>query len=197
MGDKMGLRGCLFALDENRKIMGFERLSKITIGFGAYIVISAAFMLQARNWLFKVFGDLVVVTSFRLCFILIFLFTLIYASRICLGLFKVCATASIFILGYFFAMCQPFFSEKTHVLTYGLLGYLATKDLADPRSNPQFKYIAQAVIFVSLVSALDEIFQGILPYRYAELKDFITNIMSGVLGIALLFVLQNKWRLPE
>lgn len=179
------------------KLEEFKRLSKITIGLGAYIVISSAFMLQVRNWLFKVFGDLVVVTSFRLCFILIFLFTLIYALRIRLGLFKICTTTSIFILGYFFAMRQPFFSEKTHVLTYGLLGYLATNDLADARSSPQFKYIAQAVIFVSLVSALDEIFQGILPYRYAELKDFITNIMSGVLGIALLLALQNKGRLPE
>ena len=177
--------------------MRLKRLSKITIGLGAYIVISSAFMLQVRNWLFKVFGDLVVATSFRLCFILIFLFTLIYAFRIRLGLFNICATASIFILGYFFAMWQPFFSEKTHVLTYGLLGYLATNDLVDARSNPQFKYIAETVIFVSLVSALDEIFQGILPYRFAELKDFITNIMSGVLGIALLFTLQNKRGFPE
>lgn len=168
-----------------------KRLSKITIGLAAYIVISAAFMLQVRNWLFKVFGDLVVVTSFRFCFILIFLFTLIYAFRIRISLFKICATASIFILGYFFAMWQPFFSEKTHVLTYGLLGYLATNDLTDARSKPRFKYMAQALIFVSLVSALDEIFQGILPYRYAELKDFITNIMSGVLGIALLFILRK------
>jgi VanZ family protein len=169
----------------------FKGLSKITIGLGAYIVVSAAFMLQVRNWLFKVFGDLVVVTSFRFCFILIFIFTFRYAFRIRLGLFKICATASIFILGYFFAMWQPFFSEKTHVLTYGLLGYLATNDLVDARSNPQFKYIAQALIFVSLVSALDEIFQGILPYRYAELRDFITNIISGFLGIALLFTLRK------
>ena len=173
------------------RLREFKKLSKITIGFGAYIVISAAFMLQVRNWLFKVFGDLVVVTSFRLCFILIFLFTLIYAFRIRLGLFKICAIVSIFVLGYLFAMWQPFFSEKTHVLTYGLLGYLATNDLADARSNPQFKYIAEAVIFVSLVSALDEIFQGILPYRFAELKDFITNIISGVMGITLLFALQK------
>lgn len=137
-----------------------QRLSKITIGLGTYIMVSAAFMLQIRNWLFKVFGDLVVVTSFRLCFILIFLFTFIYAFKIRLGLFKVCATVLIFILGYFFSMWQPFFSEKTHVLTYGLLGYLATKDLVDAKSKPQFKYIAQSLIFVSLVSALDEIFRA-------------------------------------
>lgn len=171
--------------------MGLKRLSKITIGLGAYIVISAAFMLQVRDWLFKVFGDLVVVTSFRLCFIFIFLFTLIYAFGIRLDLFKICATSSIFILGYLFSMWQPYFSEKTHVLTYGLLGYLAANDLIDNKSELQFKYIIGAIILVSLVSALDEIFQGILPYRFAELKDFITNIISGVMGIALLFALRK------
>ena len=148
-------------------------------------------MLQVRNWLFNTFGDFVVVTSFRLCFILIFLFTLIYAFRIRLGLFKICAIASIFVLGYLFSMWQQFFSEKTHVLTYGLLGYLVSNDLIDTKNDSQFKYIAETVIFVSLVSALDEIFQGILSYRFAELKDFITNIMSGVLGIALLFTLRK------
>jgi len=89
-------------------------------------------------------------------------------------------------------MWQQFFSEKTHVLTYGLLGYLATNDLVDTRRKPQFKYIAETVIFVSLVSALDEIFQGILPYRFAELKDFITNIISGVFGIGL-FLIFKQW----
>jgi VanZ family protein len=174
----------------------FKRLSKITIGLGAYIVISAAFMLQVRDWLFKVFGDLVIVTSFRLCFILIFLLMLIYAFRIRLGLFKICAIASIFVLGYLFSMWQQFFSEKTHVLTYGLLGYLASKDLVDTRSNSQLKNITLVAIYVSFISALDEIFQGILPYRFAEFKDFITNIISGVMGIALLFTLQNKRRFP-
>jgi len=179
------------------RLREFKRLSKITIGFGAYIVISAAFMLQVRNWLFKVFGDFVVVASFRLGFILIFILTLIYAFRIRINLFKICAIVSIFVLGYLFSIWQEYFSEKTHVLTYGLLGYLAANDLIDTKSRLRFKYIAETVIFVSLVSALDEIFQGILPYRFAELKDFITNIISGTMGIALLFTLQDKRRFPE
>ena len=168
-----------------------KRLSKITIGLGAYIVISAAFMLQVRNWLFKVFGDLVVVTSFKLGFILIFILTLIYAFRIRINLFKICVIVSIFVLGYLFSMWQPYFSEKTHVLTYGLLGYLAANDLIDTKRNLQFKYIAGAIIFVSFISASDEIFQGFLPYRVCEMRDFITNIISGVMGITLLFALRK------
>jgi len=174
--------------------MGLKKLSKITIGLGAYIVISAAFMLQVRNWLFKVFGDFVVVTSFRLGFISIFILTLIYAFRIRINLFKICAIVSIFVLGYLFSMWQQYFSEKTHVLTYGLLGYLATNDLVDTKSRLRFKYIALSIIFVSFISAADEIFQAFLPYRFCELKDFITNIISGALGTALFFALKIKSR---
>lgn len=162
-----------------------KRLSKATIGLGAYIVVSAAFMLQARNWLFKTFGDFVVLTSFKAFFLLLVIITIAYALKIRLSIFKICAISFIFVLGYLLIMWQQHFSEKTHVLTYGLLGCLAAKDLIDTERTPQFKYTALAVIFISFISALDEIFQGILPYRYAELKDFITNIISGSMGMAL------------
>ncbi len=175
----------------------FKRLSKITIGFGAYIVVSAAFMLQVRDWLFKVFGDFAVVTCFKSLFILLAILTIVYAFKIRLSIFRLCATASIFVMGYLFSMWQPYFSEKTHVLTYGLLGYLAANDLIDTKRNLQFKYIAGAIIFVSFISASDEIFQGFLPYRVCEMRDFITNIISGVMGITLLFALRNKRRFPE
>lgn len=165
--------------------MGLKKLSKITIGFGAYIVISAAFMLQVRNWLFKVFGDFAVVTCFKSLFILLTTLTIVYAFKIRLSIFRLCATASIFVLGYLFSMWQPYFSEKTHVLTYGLLGYLAANDLIDAKRSLQFKYIAGAIIFVSFISASDEIFQRFLPYRFGEIRDFITNIISGALGITL------------
>lgn len=166
----------------------FKRLSKITVGWGAYIVVSAAFMLQVRSWLFRVLGDFVVINCFRLCFVLIFIFTVIYAFRMRLSLFRVWAILFIFILGYLLVLWQPYFSEKAHVLTYGLLGYLTSKDLLDTKRKLQFKNIALALCFVSLVSALDEIFQGILPYRVGEIRDFTTNIMSSTLGIGLWFI---------
>lgn len=102
----------------------------------------------------------------------------------------ICAIACIFILGYLFSMWQEYFSEKTHVLTYGLLGYLAMRDLSG--EGEELKRIAAAVIFVSFISAMDETFQRILPYRYGELKDFITNIISGALGITLFKVVKKQ-----
>jgi hypothetical protein len=169
--------------------MEFKRLSRITVAVAIYIVISAAFMLQVRNWLFKFFGDFIMVNSFRLFFILIGLLAIRYAVRVRLSLFKIYTTAILFILAYLFALQQPYFSERTHVLTYGLLGYLTANDLIGKIRNWRFKNVILSLSFVSLISGLDEIFQGILPYRVCELRDFITNIISATLGIVLLFLL--------
>ena len=96
------------------------KLSKVTLGLGAYILISASFMLQVRNLLFATLGDFAVITSFRLFFISIFIFTVLFAFKIRLNLFKVGAIFCLFVLGYLLSMWQPYFSEKTHVFTYGL-----------------------------------------------------------------------------
>jgi VanZ family protein len=169
-----------------KQIVEFKRLSKVTIGFAAYIVVSAAFMLQVRNWLMSAFADPLVMASFKVFFALIFVLMLVFVSRKRLSLIRVCVVCIVFILGYLFAMWQPYFAEKTHVLTYGLLGYLAAKDLVDPQRILEYKNIALAVCFVALISALDEIFQGFLPYRVCDTRDFITNIISAALGISLL-----------
>lgn len=148
-------------------------------------------MLQVRNWLFSVLGSSVVVNCFRLSFVLIFVSTIIYALKVHLGIFKVLITFFIFVLGCLLAMWQPYFAEKTHVLTYGLLGYLSAKDLTQSKRTPALKSIILALSFVSLISASDEIFQRFLPYRVGEIRDFMTNVISGSLGIALLFTLKD------
>lgn len=168
-----------------------KKLSKTTLILGAYIVVSASFMLQVRNWLFRVLGDFVMLNCLRASFTLIFILTIIYAAKIHLSLFRFCLISFIFILGYLFSRWQPYFSEKTHVLTYGLLGYLAVRDLTDTKTKLRFENIALAVLFVSLISALDETFQCILPYRVAEARDFITNIISAILGISLFSTLKS------
>ena len=167
------------------------RLSGLTIGFGIYIVISASFMLQIRNWLFDVLGDSVVIISFRAFFILLSLAGLLYSLRINLRLLRVCAVIAIFIVSFIFSLRQPYFSEKTHILTYGLLGFLALKDLLGPKSRARLKSIVLALGLAALVSASDELFQSILPYRVCEFRDFLTNLISAGFGISLMLAL-NK-----
>ncbi len=167
------------------------KLSGVTVGFGIYIVASAAFMLQVRNWLFKSLGNAVMLNSVKLCFALAFVLSAIYAFKTGVGLFRVCILSLVFILGYLFSAWQPYFSEQTHVLTYGLLGYMAAGDLIKGMKNATFKNTGQTVCFVSCISASDEIFQAFLPYRVGDIRDVITNVISATLGIVLLLLLKD------
>lgn len=168
------------------------KLSSAALFYALYIVISAAFLLQIRNWLFRIFGAAVVTNTFRGFFFLVAFLALFFAKRRGLALFKQGLILSLFILAYIFSQWQPYFSEKTHVLTYGLLGYLALRDLGGNCKKWHFKGILFAIAFVALVSAADELFQGILPYRYCEFRDFISNIISGSFGMALLLIIKRR-----
>lgn len=149
-------------------------------------------MLQVRNWLLGIAGESVLLDSFKVVLSGLATFLIVYTIKKRLGIFRPLAIVSIFILGYIFAISQPFFSEKTHVLSYGLLGFLAARDLSGNYDKSPLKYILRALIFAALIGALDEAFQGILPYRYAEIRDFITNIISSALGISLFLVTKGR-----
>lgn len=168
------------------------RLSKLTIGLGIYIVLSAAFMLQVRTRLVAVFGQQVLTAGFKILFILV---GIIFSLTKCrLNSWKFIITLVIFILAYLFAAGQPYFSEKTHVLTYGLLGYLTAGDLSQNTKN-NFRGIFLPLLFISFISGLDETFQYFLPYRVGEIRDFLTNIVSGSFGLAILLLKEKRCRI--
>lgn len=168
------------------------RLSKITLGLGIYIVISASFMLQVNNWLSSLLGKPFMKNSLNLSFLVLFVLSLAYTLRKKAGLLNICLVSFLFILAYLFSAWQPYFSEKTHVLTYGLLGYLAAKDLFGTNKKFLLKSMALALFFVSIISAIDELFQGILPYRVRDIRDFVTNTVGGMFGISLWLTLKSR-----
>ncbi len=169
-----------------------KRLSRLTVGLGIYIVISAAFMQQVRDLLDNIFGKSNVLNFVRLSFAVIALLAIWQAFKIRLSRLRICAISCLSVLAYLFSMWQPYLSERVHVLTYGLLGFLAMKDLIPAKGKLWVKNLILALSFVALISAADEIFQAILPYRVGEIRDFITNIISGVLGMALLLTLKTE-----
>ena len=166
--------------------------SKATVGLGIYIVISAAFMLQVRDRLFSLFGGPAVMAVFKTLFVLVAFYALIYAFRKNPGVSRFVIAAAVLIAAYIFSARQPYFSEKSHVLTYGILGYLAARDMAPAKNKIRLKNIAIAAGFICAISALDEGFQGILPYRFAETRDFVTNIISGSMGMAFFSCLPRE-----
>lgn len=163
-------------------IVSMKRFSGITIGLGIYIVISASFMLQVRSFLIETFGDAAVKRAFFLLFFLVAALYVVYIIYKRLPLYSIALSLFIFALAYLLILWQPFFSEKLHVLEYGILGYLALRDLSK-RDKKALRNIIYAVGFVLLVTSLDEGFQYFLPYRVGEMRDVVTNIISGFLGI--------------
>jgi VanZ family protein len=90
---------------------------------------------------------------------------------------------ALFYLGLNFSWRQPYFVEKLHIFEYGFLGWLVTRDLNKKKIS--IKAILLSALFVLLVAGLDEGFQYFLPYRVCDIRDVITDGISGAFGIAL------------
>lgn len=93
--------------------------------------------------------------------------------------------------GFIFAWRQPYLSEKAHVLEFGLVGWLAMRDLAGG-SKHLLKDILYALIFVAIIGYLGEGIQKFLPWRVFEVRDIITNVLSGILGVILFIISKRK-----
>jgi len=48
-----------------------------------------------------------------------------------------------------------------------------------------------AFVFVAIIGSLEEGYQKFLPWRVCELRDIITDSLSGMLGICLNFLSQT------
>lgn len=140
-------------------------------------------MLQVRTALSRAIGDAALFRCFQLSFLALVVFTLYYAYQKSLTHSHILGVVLIFFAAWALAMNLPFFTEQTHVFTYGLLGYLAVRDLAKANA-PLARRAWGSVCLVALVSSADELLQGLLPYRFGDMRDFLTNILSGALGVA-------------
>lgn len=167
------------------------RLSPLTIGWGIFIVISASFMLQVNNWLTAAVGDPALKTAFWCASIILIIAVTLRVSVARLGIVHLVGALVLFAIGYYVGTWHQHFAEKTHILTYGLLGFLAARDLIDGRRGERPFGVWATIAFLVVVSAADEGLQYILPYRFGEVKDFLTNVMSGFLGMGLYATLRS------
>jgi len=159
-------------------------LSKFTIFFSLYIVISASFMLQLNNFLINILGQEKVKFLFFCLFYSVSIFYTTFVIFKTVNIIKAFLSVFVFAIAYVLISKQQLFAEKFHVLEYGILGYLALRDITKANSM-RFINILYALFFAVLVSFADEGFQKLLPYRVCDIKDVITNAISGLLGIFL------------
>jgi len=155
-------------------------------------VVSASFMLQVNLWLTSKVGDPLLARAFWAAAIAAATISLAYAAIARPFIIRICAVILIFSLAYILGLWQTYFEERTHILMYGLLGFLAMRDLAGSGKALKFKSIALSMAFTAVISALDEAFQLILPYRFGEMKDFYTNVLGAALGVALFLAVRRR-----
>lgn len=149
-------------------------------------------MLQVNLWLTEKFGNPLLYRCFWIAAAVALTVSVVYAFAVRPGILKVFLVIVIFALAYLMGSRQEYFEEKTHILMYGILGYLTARDLTGYGRRINIVDIAISVGFVALISACDEIFQLVLPYRFGEIGDFATNLLSGMLGTALYLALNFR-----
>ncbi len=166
-------------------------LSRLTLCFGLYIIISASFIQQAWNFIKHTFGRYASETFLLLLFCLVTLALLVYyIIRHRFSFPKLMLNVFFVFLAFLFTWRQQIFVEKMHVLEYGFLGWFAAKDLI-LNGNKLIKPVSRAILYVFIIGVSDEIFQKYLPYRVGEIKDVCVNLLSSFLGVAL-FITDRK-----
>jgi hypothetical protein len=163
-------------------------LSKFTVSLGAYIIVSASFMRQVWEFLDKMIGAQSLRTICIFINLLLGIALLLYINKSHLSALRFRVAIIIVGFAFYFAWRQPYFVEKLHVLEYGLLGWLAVRDLRRHSGINIVKPILFSLLFVLVIGGLDEGFQKLLPYRVGEIRDVITNLISGLCGIALYLI---------
>src|SRR4030042_5068079 len=151
------------------------RLSKFTLFFGVYIILSSIFMQQVWGVWKAIFGTKLLILFFvALC--LMATGSIIHKSiKAGIRVNRLILICLICAWGFIFAWRQPYLSEKSHVLEFALLGWLAMRDLTK-QGRHLLKAGLPAFIFAAVIGYLGEGIQKFLPWRVFELRDILTNV---------------------
>lgn len=158
--------------------------SKTTYIYGFFLILAASFLQQVLTFLNKIFGENNIKTIFYLICLVGVCFLFFQVLKNHLGFKYILIIVTTIIFSGFLISIQPFFGEKTHVILYGILGYIAIQDIYK-KNIGTFRALLYTGYFTFFISFLDETFQAILPYRVGEIRDVLTNMLSIGTGILL------------
>ena len=160
------------------------KLSKISIFFGLWIVISAAFMLQVLQsfWTFvgPVFAGLYTKILLLIMGLAVTSFLILRKE---LSVIRLAGVSMAIAAAFLVAWQMNIIAEKIHIIEYALFGWLVTKDLL--KVNSVFKAALLASLVCILLGGLDEAFQAVLPYRVFAWSDIQYNAFGGIVGVVL------------
>lgn len=161
------------------------QISKITIFVSLFIIVSASFASQVIEFIQSYIGDKRVTTLIGLMMIVVCLLFLIFVTKKRIHVIKTPALILVLIIGLILAWQVKYPAEKVHYLEYGVLGWLAARDLIRVNITRKKSAIILAAFFCIAIGIVDELFQRILPYRVYDVRDIAFNGIGGILGIIL------------
>ena len=127
-------------------------VSKKTYIYGIFIVISASFTFQIYKFFEITFGEEILKVFFFGLFTIITIFIIIHGIKINPDMIQISFIMLSLLLSLILIIFLPILAEKTHILSYGLLSYLAIKDLAGTKLST-IKSILLALIFALFITS--------------------------------------------
>lgn len=161
-------------------------LSITTLVFGFFIVISASFMRQVLDFIYATIGKQNTILALGVVFVMVFIVILWRISGLKIATYRKLLFLIVLVLGLYWSWSLKIVAERIHILEYGLLGYLAARDLFKNQINIRSNILIVITIFA--FAFMDEGFQYFLPYRVYDLRDIAFNIIGGSWGAALFLV---------
>ena len=160
------------------------RISRITVAFGVWIVVSAAFMRQLVDLFRQAVGPTYAALSVKLLLLALGLavtYLLVLRREVDTG--RLAALSVLTTFAFLYISGLSIVVEKIHVIEYAVLGWLLCRDLT--REGKVLRGIMLACLACLLVGALDEAFQAVLPYRVFDWLDIRHNMFGGAEGVAI------------
>ena len=82
----------------------------------------------------------------------------------------------------------PYVDKVLHFTAYALLGALFLRAFKTTRIRHHLKLIfALSVLFSALYGISDEIHQSFVPYRTADYRDVLADILGSILGVYIFY----------
>ena len=160
-------------------------IPKTTLFIGFAIIASAVFTRQMMDFTKSSIGKsgfAVMVGIAGIIFTLNFLVLIIKSRPVFL---KFVLFLGILLLGVCLTWQMRILEERFHLWEFAILGWFAARDMI--KRKRKIKGAILACLIVIAASILDELFQGILPYRYFDWRDIHFNNLGGLWGIILYY----------
>jgi VanZ family protein len=76
------------------------------------------------------------------------------------------------------------FKDKiAHLLAFGLFGFLVARARSKEEINQPLHAVKLTMLYCSLFAVFDEVMQGVIPGRDADIGDGLANIAGVILGV--------------